>query len=61
MNKNEQMIREKAYELWDHAGRPDGRTDEFWLAATAEFEPEVETGAGNRGSHVPPHGEPVSS
>jgi hypothetical protein len=61
MNKNEQMIREKAYELWDHAGRPDGRTDEFWLAATAEFEREEETGEGNRGAHVPPHGEPVSS
>jgi hypothetical protein len=25
MNKNEQMIREQAYELWDHAGRPEGR------------------------------------
>ena len=29
MNKNEQMIREQAYELWDHAGRPDSRSDEF--------------------------------
>jgi hypothetical protein len=26
MNANEQMIREQAYELWDHAGRPDGRS-----------------------------------
>ena len=31
MNTNEQMIREQAYELWDHAGRPDGRSDEFWF------------------------------
>ena len=38
MNTNEQMIREQAYELWDHAGRPDGRSDEFWFAARAEFE-----------------------
>jgi hypothetical protein len=29
MNENEQMIREQAYGLWDHAGRPDGRSDEF--------------------------------
>jgi hypothetical protein len=28
MNENEQMIREQAYELWHHAGRPDGRSDE---------------------------------
>ena len=35
MNTNEQMIREQAYELWDHAGRPDGRSDEFWFAARA--------------------------
>ena len=47
MNTNEQMIREQAYELWDHAGRPDGRSDEFWFAARAEFEREEETGEGN--------------
>jgi hypothetical protein len=30
MNANEQMIREQAYELWDNAGRPDGRSDEVF-------------------------------
>jgi hypothetical protein len=25
INANEQMIREQAYELWDHARRPEGR------------------------------------
>ena len=60
MNTNEQMIREQAYELWDHAGRPNGRSDEFWFAARAEFECEEETGEGNHGAHVPPHGEAVS-
>jgi hypothetical protein len=54
MNKNEQIIREQAYELWDHAGRPDGRSDEFWSAARAEFEREEETGEGSLGAHVPP-------
>jgi hypothetical protein len=54
MSTNEQMIREQAYELWDHAGRPDG-SDEFWFAARAEFERGEET---NLGAHVPPHVEP---
>ena len=58
MNTNEQMIREQAYELWDHAGRPDSRSDEFWFAARAEFERGEET---NLSAHVPPHVEAVSS
>ncbi len=57
MNTNEQMIREQAYELWDHAGRPDGRSDEFWFAARAEFE----RGETYLSAHVPPHVEAVSS
>jgi Protein of unknown function (DUF2934) len=61
MNTNEQMTREQAYELWDHAGRPDGRSDEFWFAARAEFERGEETGEGNLSAHVPPHVEAVSS
>jgi len=58
MNTNEQLIREQAYELWDHAGRPDGRSDEFWFTARAEFEREEETGEGNLGADVPPHVDP---
>ena len=63
MNTNEQMIREQVYELWDHAGRPDGRSDEFWFAARAEFErgDGEETGEENLSAHVPPHVEAVSS
>jgi hypothetical protein len=61
MNKNEQIIREKAYEMWDHAGCPDGQSDEFWFAARAEFEREEETEEGNQGAHVPPHAKPLSS
>jgi len=58
MNTNEQVIREQAYELWDHAGRPDGRSDEFWFTARAGFEREEETGEGNVGAHVPRHVDP---
>ncbi len=61
MNTNEQMIREQAYELWDYAGRPDGRSDEFWFAARAEFERGEEKGEENLSAHVPPHVEAVSS
>src|SRR5450631_4094803 len=61
MNADEQMIRDQVYELWDHAGRPDGRSDEFWFAARAEFEGEEETREGNPSAHVPPHVEAVSS
>jgi hypothetical protein len=34
----ERMIREHAYQLWDRAGRPEGRSEEFWSAANAVFE-----------------------
>jgi hypothetical protein len=29
----DQAVRERAYLLWEEAGRPDGRTDEFWHQA----------------------------
>ena len=38
MEGMERMIRERAYQLWEIAGRPEGRSEEFWLAAKAEFE-----------------------
>ena len=32
----ETRIRDRAYALWERAGRPDGRADEFWGQARAE-------------------------
>lgn len=29
----EQVVRERAYLLWEQAGQPEGRSDEFWLEA----------------------------
>ncbi len=29
MNAKEKAIRERAYQLWDQAGRPEGRSQEF--------------------------------
>jgi hypothetical protein len=34
---NEEQIRSHAHMLWEKAGRPDGRDDEFWHAAEAEL------------------------
>jgi hypothetical protein len=34
--KLEQLVREQAYLLWEHAGRPEGRSDEFWHQARFE-------------------------
>lgn len=37
----EERIRHRAYELWEQAGRPHGRTEEFWSQAKVEFEAEI--------------------
>lgn len=33
----EQAIRERAYHMWNDAGRPDGAGDSFWLSAQREM------------------------
>jgi hypothetical protein len=38
MSGSEDWIAKRAYELWDRAGRPDGRSEEFWFAAKEEVE-----------------------
>ena len=37
MSDIEEAIRRRAYELWEHAGGPEGRSDEFWHAARLEL------------------------
>jgi Protein of unknown function (DUF2934) len=37
MSDIEEAIRRRAYELWEHAGRPEGRSEEFWHAARVEL------------------------
>ena len=36
----ERRVRERAYQLWEVAGRPDGLTDHFWYEAQRSFEAE---------------------
>jgi hypothetical protein len=33
----EEQLRTLAYQLWEQAGRPDGRSDEFWQQAQHEL------------------------
>ena len=40
MDDIEHAIRRRAYELWEQAGCPEGRSDAFWHAARAEIEGE---------------------
>ena len=35
------LIRERAYLLWEQAGRPEGRAEDFWHEAAAEIAREV--------------------
>jgi hypothetical protein len=34
----EDQIRQRAHQLWELAGRPDGRDEEIWLEAERELE-----------------------
>lgn len=35
---NEDLIRKRAEELWERAGKPEGRDEEFWHQAEKELE-----------------------
>lgn len=37
MSDFDQQIRERAYQLWEEAGRPNGRAQEFWFHAQADI------------------------
>jgi len=37
MSDSEERVRHRAYELWEEAGRPAGRAEEFWQQARAEL------------------------
>lgn len=35
--ERDRLIREKAYELWEQRGRPEGQSDEHWHEAASSF------------------------
>ena len=38
MGEDEDKIRQRAYEIWENEGRPEGRHDEHWARARQEFD-----------------------
>ena len=44
MTEREQQIRERAHRLWEEAGCPQGRDDEFWHEAERAIEEEEPAG-----------------
>ncbi|SMQ74523.1 Protein of unknown function [Devosia lucknowensis] len=53
---DEDKIRDRAYQLWDQAGRPEGREQEFWYDAQRELaeEEDVDTSAEAAALDLPP-------
>jgi hypothetical protein len=54
MSDTEQRTRELAYRLWEEAGRPDGRDDDFWHAASDLTAAQLAEGA------APPSDQPAA-
>jgi hypothetical protein len=46
MTDRDQLIRERAYHLWERAGRPEQSEQDFWHRAEAEIASEQESGDG---------------
>ncbi len=53
---SEDKIRDRAFQLWDQAGQPDGREEEFWYEAEKELagEGEADTSEENADVDMPP-------
>jgi hypothetical protein len=53
-----QIIRERAYALWETDGRPEGREQAYWLRAEQELLAELVAGEPDPGTVGLDHGEP---
>lgn len=58
MSDVERQIRERAYLLWEQAGHPHGRAEEFWFLAQQEMYGGAVTSDGPEGVLLPPAEEP---
>jgi len=53
MNEHDDTkIRDRAYALWERAGSPEGRQEEFWHAAERELAEEGGTDTSERASTI---------
>jgi len=48
----EEQIRKRAFELWEQAGKPEGREDEFWHQAQRELQGAEERDDRNKGADI---------
>ena len=48
----EEQIRKRAFELWEQAGKPEGREDEFWNQAQRELQGAEGHGDLNKGADI---------
>jgi hypothetical protein len=63
MSGIQERVHLRAYQLWQQAGAPEGRSDEFWFAAENELEYgqleyETATFDGEAGTFIPAVDEP---
>jgi hypothetical protein len=50
----EQRIRERAYQIWEREGKPQGRDAQHWQQAAAEVEAEAAVSVGMADADPPP-------
>jgi hypothetical protein len=48
MAENAQKIRDRAYQLWEEQGRPEGRETDHWAEAERQVRPGVNEGEGSQ-------------
>ncbi len=60
MSDSEGLIRERAYLLWEEAGCPEGRSEDFWFRARDEVEGETPSGDVPEGTQAPLGEDPPS-
>ena len=53
---DQEKVRDRAYQLWDRAGQPEGRDQEFWFDAERELaeEDDLDTSAVASRVELPP-------
>jgi hypothetical protein len=56
MTEADDKIRDRAYQLWDQAGQPEGREEEFWYLAERELsaDDEVDSSKESAETRLPP-------
>lgn len=47
------QIRKRAFELWEQAGKPEGRDEEFWRQAERDLSKEKKNGEGKEEKRTP--------